>query len=322
MKIDNAAPKTNIESKNNQSNSKVAFKGNPKSFSELAKDEFKKMFTLDRPGPMTRKLFITNAFVFLLGTRLVTSRDKDEKREILIRDVPSIVTAVLGVPIIGNFFAGKLQERSGFAIMRTDKNPEKSDLMKWIHEKRGIAEGEKMPKPKSSPLSYGEIDSLYKYEESISSGLSGFSKRLCELTDSVDLKKVYSTLSDKIKQGIEKINPKDNIALIDALELETHKDLKGEILNALKDGKNAALKKAEFLKTVPIMIGFGITLVLLGLIIPKTNIFITETVNKKRKNKNASNESSDSKNVGQNLQPNQTLPIKEYKKAFEKFTNN
>lgn len=317
MKINNVSPIIN----NDKS---VAFKGcEIKPLKEIAKDEVKKLLTLQRNGPMSRHLFLTNAFVFLLGSRLVTSRDKDEKREIFIRDVPSIVAAVFGVPFFQKIIEKKLQGNSGIATMRLNKTPEKSDFSKWIAVKifkKDVKELDKGLKPEHSSLTFNQIKSVYKYDENLSSGLRGFSERLCNLNEAVDLKKMYSNLPGEIKQGIEKIKANNNQDFIKALLKD--KKLSGKVIEALKSDKNAILKKAEFLKTIPIMTGFGITLALLGLIVPRTNIFITETISKhrqaKKKLENATTEEQSDVRNQYGSQPQ----VKESKKAFEKFATN
>lgn len=214
------------------------------------------LFKLKRGGPMGANLFILNAFAFLLGTRLITSRDKDEKREILVRDIPSIVIAVVGVDTIEKKTAQWFHKNKGFAIM--DKNGE------------GKLEGVK----------YSQLKDWYTYDKNLdsSTGLKGFSERLSNLGGK--LQTVYSSLGDDIKAKLA--NYKENKDVIEKITQD--KTLGEQIKSALSDAKtNKALKKAEMLKTWPTIIGFALTLSLLGIIIPKTNIFVTERINKKRK---------------------------------------
>ncbi len=122
-------------------NQPAVFKGSEvKSLGEITKNSFKNLVSLDRSGTMNRNLFIVNAFAFLLGTRLVTSRDNDEKREIFVRDIPSILIAVAGVPTIQTLSLKKLQPKSGFAFTDVDKKPERSDFSKWLHKTFNITE--------------------------------------------------------------------------------------------------------------------------------------------------------------------------------------
>lgn len=316
MKINsNFPPATNANNSNSNDNkNNVSFTGSDKSFKQIAKDEFNKLFTLKRQGTMSRGLFIANAFVFLLGTRLVTSRDKDEKREIIIRDVPSIILAVIGVPLFSKIIAKGMQKSQGFAITKLDKDPPKSELVSWIKDKLKIKSSDKV-KPKLSELSFAEINSLYTYN--VKCGLEGFSKRLTDLGEGVDLTRIYSKLSNEIKEGIEKLKPENNQDLLG--KLKNDEKLSNSIIEALKDGKNAAVKKAGFLKSIPAMLGFGITLSLLGIIIPKTNIFVTARINKKRALKEK--ETQEVKKKDSPSIAYQKLSTGETKKAFEQFAN-
>lgn len=318
MKINNVTPV--ISNEFNNPNNNVAFTGhNIKPLKEIVKDEFKSFFTLQRSGPMSRHLFCTNAFVFLLGSRLVTSRDKDEKREILIRDLPSICAAVFGVPFFQKIIENKLQGLDGIATKKLNNAPGKSELSKWISVNllnKDVKDLEKNQKQILEGLSYNQIKSLYKYDENLASGLTGFSERLSGLNDKVDLKKMYSKLSKEIEQEISTLKATNNKEFI--TELKSNEQLSGKIIEALKSDKNVLLRKAEFLKTIPIMSGFAITLTLLGIIVPKTNIFITETINKRRELKKKS------ENVDNEIKT-QTLPkagVNESKKTLDNFATN
>ena len=108
MRINQATPMINNQIKNNNGQN-TSFKGLPKGVCDF--------LTLERRGPMIRTLFLANAFGFLLGSRLITSRDKEEKREILIRDLPTIGVAVMGVPVVAKWVAKGIQKKSGFVIM-------------------------------------------------------------------------------------------------------------------------------------------------------------------------------------------------------------
>lgn len=242
----NATPIT----KNNNRTLTPAFKG----FIESCKP--KQLLDLDRAGTMGHNLFILNAFVFLLGTRLLTSRDKDEKREIVIRDIPSIIIAVAGVDSITKAASKWFHKNKGFAIMNQGK------------------EGTTL-----EGVTYSQLKNWYTYDTNLdsSTGLKGFSERLSTLGGK--LQTIYSSLNDEIKGKLA--NCKDNKEVIDTFTKD--KNLGEQIKKALLDPKNNALKKAEMLKTWPTLIGFTLTLTLLGLIIPKTNIFITEKINKNRK---------------------------------------
>src|SRR5574344_1745854 len=114
MKINNITPSyTPVSSNQNKNNDKSS---NPSFGSKNIANGFNQFFKLESSGPMTRKLFILNAFTFLLGSRILTSRDKDEKRETIIRDIPTILISVAGVPVLEKATAKIVEKKSGFTI--------------------------------------------------------------------------------------------------------------------------------------------------------------------------------------------------------------
>lgn len=254
MKIHNATP---IVNPNNAQAAKtaassVAFKG--KGISDF--------FTLSRSGPMVRGLLVLNCFAFLLGTRLVTSRDKDEIRETMIRDVPSISIAILGVPFLSKTFAKTIQNKSGFALLKEEAKKDKKSL---------------------AEISYGQLESLYKYDDNLSSGFKGFSERLSGLNG--NLKKIYSSLGENFESKLKNFDSDNKKFMNELFKKPKHSALVNELTNAFKDNKNAALKSALFKKTMTKVLGFTSTLLLIGICIPKLNIAITEALHRGDKNR-------------------------------------
>lgn len=243
MKIHNVIPIVNNNSNLPKANKNVAFSGTFKSA--------KKFFQLGRHGNMTRRLFVTNALIFMLGGRLINSRDNNERRETLTRDIPTIGIAVYGVPVIKKWAAKQVQKYTGFGII----DPEKE-----------IA-------------SSGQLQDWYKYDEKLASGFDGFSKRLIACNG--NLKKIFSSLGDEMKTKLINFS-EDNTKLMD--ELSKNVDLKQSLQKAFSNTQgNKALEQVKFLKTIPTIIGFIITLATIGILIPELNISITERLNKKKK---------------------------------------
>lgn len=266
MKINNVTPVINNNS-TKMNSEKVPFTG----LVQSCKDGLTDLFTLDRKGPMSRKLFIVNAFAFLLGTRLVTSRGKDERREIIIRDIPTIVIAVIGVPVIQNLFAGLVQKKSGFAFLEEDADKDK--FAKLVNKM--------FKQPNTKVASYSQLEDWYKFDaKNLASGFEGFTERLSK--QGGNLKTIFSSLGKDIKGKLADFSG-DNAEFIKKLSENGNKDLKQAIVDGFKSDKNKALKQASFLKTVPTLIGLGLTLSIIGIFIPKLNIFITEAVNKGKK---------------------------------------
>jgi len=250
MKITNATP--NVKYLENAK--KVPFSGNAISnVATKSKQGLRDLFVLERRGNFTRPLFVTNAFTFLLGSRLVASRDNNERRETLTRDLPTFVIAVFGVPVVQKFATKLLQQKSGFAITTPDK---------------GLA-------------NKGHINDWYKYDDSLKLGFDGFTKRLVSLDG--NLKKICSTLDDETKNKLKNYSENNDEFI---KKLSQDKELKQTIANKFKNGGNKALKQATFLKAVPTLVGFAITLSTIGIFIPNLNIHITEKLNSKKPQNN------------------------------------
>lgn len=241
------------------------------------KDAAKEFTTLSRSGTMNRNLFVANAFAFLLGSRLVTSRDKDEIRETLVRDVPTIVIAVMGVPIACKFIAEKLQKNSGFALLHETG---KSDTHKWFDKLLG-----KKGETTTTEASYDKLSSWYQYNEKSATGFNGFTDRLAGLNG--NLKKIYSSLSGEFKTRLEAL-PQDNEEFKKALFSD--KKLVQDVAKEFASDKNGALKIALFKKTITKMSGYAAILAIVGLAIPKGNILLTNILHRGPKTSNKPNQ--------------------------------
>lgn len=239
-------------------------------FTGLKKYIAEDLVKFQKSGTMSRPLFIVNAFAFLLGTRMITSRDKDERREVMIRDIPTIVIAVIGVPIIAKHFAQKIiQPKSGFAIMGEG---EKSFYHKVFNQN-----------PKTPPvdiMSYSKLEDMYVFNENLQSGFNGFSERFDKVGG--NLKKIYSSLGDEVKSKLSGFSA-DNKEFMKQLNSHENKGLLETIKTAMAIKDNAVLKQASFLKTVPTILGFLSVFATVGVLIPKLNIYITEAIHKNKK---------------------------------------
>lgn len=296
MKINNVAPViTNNSSPKNQN---VAFTSR---FTNPFKDPncLTDLLTLKKQGPMVRDLFTLNAFAFLLGTRLVTSRDKDEKREIWVRDVPTIIIAVNGVPLIQDAFAGLIQKKSGFAFM--EAGPQSGIIAPFFNQL--------FKRPDKNIASYSQLEDWYKFDKNLHSGFKGFTDRL-EAQEG-NLKKIFSSLSDEIKNDLENLKFNDKNSEFKAKLFDNSDESKPVLEKIIKEFSNPkgnnALKRASWAATIPTLIGFATALVLIGILIPKSNIAITEAINKKRK----AEEEADNSN---------TQPASDVSKATQNFS--
>lgn len=229
-----------------------------------------------RFGNMGRWLFLATAFVFLLGGRILGSRDKNEKRETITRDIPSIVLIAGAVPIIEKFLSKHIQKRTGFAILGNAKEKEAEDTYTAI--KNGTKQAADAEKLEKETVSYAQLKTWYTFDENLTSGFKGFSERLSNLGG--NLKKIYSALGDSFKQELKGFSD-DNKTFVTELFEDKNQGLLEKIKTAFKDTKgNEALKQAEFIKATPKLISMAGTLALLGIFVPSFNIWLTEKLNK------------------------------------------
>lgn len=265
MKINNATPviRNNVQANKNKKN--VEFKGCFEGFKPT------ELLKLSRQGTMLRNLFTINAFVFLLGSRIFTSRDEDERREILVRDIPTIVIAVMGVPFVEKLVAKLIQDKTGFAIM--ENAGEQGNITKKINEIFN-----KPNRNKIETANYSRLEDWYIYDKNLSSGFKGFSERIKKLGG--DLKKIYSSVGSNIKEQLKGLSDNNDEFI---KQLTQNKNLMETLETEMAKVGNNALKQALFLKTIAKLAGFGVTLATIGIFIPNLNIFITETIHKNKK---------------------------------------
>ena len=250
-----------------------------------------------RAGDMSRGMFIATAFTFLLSGRLIKSRDKDEVRETLVRDVPTFVIAVMGVPWFGKMVTKEMQKIYGFALTEKTKiEPPKQRCINWP---KSWQDKYKIFGPKKFKTSVAGIDQLhdwYVLDKDLHSGFKGFTQRLDDLGG--NFKKIFSTLDKDIKTRLKDFSSDNKTFMEELSKVDSKTDpdmkipkLKDEIIEMLKNHKNRAADRAEFMGAIPKIAGFFITLGLIGILIPKSNIWLTERINKKKAAKeNALNE--------------------------------
>ena len=70
-----------------------------------------------KTGSLTRTMFFLVGVCFMLGGRFFESRDNDEKREVLTRDVPAVALSAAGAPMLNNAMAYGVTKKTGIPIM-------------------------------------------------------------------------------------------------------------------------------------------------------------------------------------------------------------
>ena len=233
-----------------------------------------------RKGNMSRNLFVTTAFAFLLSGRIFNSRDNNEKRETVTRDIPTILLAINGVPLFEKITAKILQKKTGVAIY--SEKPQDKGLFALLidnFQKKNTADTSTNSKTLTI-ASADQINDWYRFDKTLASGFDGFMTRLKDLDG--NLKKITSKLSEDIKGKLTNFSSNNDI-FMKQLSSKEHKGLKQTIMDEFGKEGNAALKDASFKKSLPKLAGIATTLVLVGLCIPKANIALTEYLSKKKK---------------------------------------
>ena len=89
----------NVLKQNNQNNN-PSF-GDSKSIARTAFEKLGQACNVDsRNGSLTRTMFFIVGTLFMLGGRFFESRDNDERREVVTRDVPAVALSVAGAPTL------------------------------------------------------------------------------------------------------------------------------------------------------------------------------------------------------------------------------
>lgn len=107
---------------NYNKNSQPSFKG-PSQIKTAAQGAFNWLGNACKieNGSLSREMFFAISFLFLVGARFVESRDKDEKREVLTRDIPAVAVSGYGAMVLNNSIARKITEKTGIPITFKDK---------------------------------------------------------------------------------------------------------------------------------------------------------------------------------------------------------
>lgn len=76
---------------------------------------------IDSNGSLTRSMFFAVGTLFMLGGRFFESRDNDEKREVVTRDIPAVALSCAGAPLLNQGVAYAITKKSGIPIVTNGK---------------------------------------------------------------------------------------------------------------------------------------------------------------------------------------------------------
>ena len=258
MKINNHC--TSATNHNNRQNRTA----NPSFGNNIARNTFEKLGDLcnaQSNGSLNRWTFLFVGTVFMLGGRFIESRNKDEKREVLTRDIPGVTLAAFGAPAINDPVARLITKRSGIPIVY--KNGVYSGFWRNGKDKFEFASQKQI---KDWYSEFSKLDNpLVNFVKTINNNNGNIAKSMKKLGFEKELKAITSaTDNDAIMKAINEAKSNKTDAFV---KLEDSLKKVGADNPLLKFAKESH----AYLKIGAILV----TAALLGYLIPRLNILIT-----------------------------------------------
>ncbi len=276
--LDTSNPRTKKhKSKEDEQNSKqsVSFSGNHSSKGNKLFNWVAEQCNVGSKGDLSRNMFLVISSIFMVGARFKDSRGNDEKREILTRDIPGILLAVSGAPILNSAMAYATTKKTGIPIIQFAKENEKN------------IENAKFASQKQVKDWYTKFDELKNplitFTETIEKHGGNIKKVMTKLGLEKDLEAIHDNKNATNKEIIEALKKSQSTSskAFETLEKKL-KELKPD---------NAVFKFAQKAQASVKIAGILFTAALLGIIIPRLNIIITKK--KYQGNENAGNPQHD-----------------------------
>ena len=255
---------------NNQYRSYTAQnKNNTPSFSgvqDIAKTAFEKAGEFcnvdSRNGSLSRTMFFLVATIFLLGGRFIKSRDNDERREVVTRDVPAIALSVAGAPMANKAMAYAVTKKTGVPIITLDgakgfmnaNFTSQKQLIDWYSD---LGKNPLVNFAETVNKHGGNLQKVFKK--------LGFTDKLNAITNATDNNAILNAINDA-----------------KANNTEAYKLLEEAMKSLGKDNK--LLKFARNAQASVKIAGIGLTAAILGFFLPRLNIVMTRNKYKKRVN--------------------------------------
>jgi len=259
--------------------SKHAFKPNNftkalTKFGGLIPDKIQDYCDLTKNGSMKRTPLYLMLLTLVVGSRYISARGPDERREVLTRDPITITTLIYAVPILKKVTGMFLNKKTGIPTSNADSYDQ---LAKWFSVKNIKAFDKK----------------------NIKNGFAGFCINIKRLGG--DLLKCFDVLGkEKSKKTLneianlvgikEKVTNKNIIGLIRKAQKSTDKNVKQKLdyLKVKFIGENKLLTKASHLKSITDFGCIASAIFILGGFLPWFNIQHTKKLYKNKKSENNS----------------------------------
>lgn len=207
-------------------------------------------------GSLTRSMFFAVATLFMLGGRFFESRDNDEKREVVTRDIPAVALSVAGAPLVNKAAAYAVTKQSGVPIITLGEKKnlwnaafrEQKDLVNWYSE-LATADNALVNFSETVNKHGGNLQKVFKK--------LGFTDMLKAVTDKTDNKGILEAIKEGQANGAEGFK-----------NLET-------ALKAISSD-NRLLKYAKKAQAYVKLAGIGFMAATLGYFLPHLNIITTK----------------------------------------------
>ena len=234
---------------------------------------------IEANGSLTRLMFFIVGTLFMLGGRFVKSRDNDERREVITRDVPAVALSAAGAPLINKAVAYAVSKKSGVPIVTLGDAD--APLFKFGKDKTTGDYRYKIGRQgallSSNFTSQKQIIDWYSDFASMHNALVNFSETVNK--HGGNLRKVFKRLgfTDKLNSITDATK---NTDILNALKQsqangsQAFNDLETAFKALGKD--NALLKFAKKSQAYVKLGGIGFMAALLGYFLPHLNIITTK----------------------------------------------
>ena len=213
-------------------------------------------------GSLSRYAFLFISFVFLVGSRFVESRNNDERREVLTRDIPAVALSGGGVPIMTGAAAYAITKKSGIPISTSKKKD--SILHAALCSQKQVKDWYSDLKNADNPL-INLMNTVERHGGNIRKVMNkfGFGKELGAISTSLENKDIIAAAQTAQQNGSESFKTLENL-----------------IRNIPEDNK--VLKFAKNAQAYVKVGGIAVTAGLLGFFLPRLNILITNKKHEKK----------------------------------------
>ena len=234
---------------------------------------------IEANGSLTRLMFFLVGTFFMLGGRFIKSRDNDERREVLTRDVPAVALSAAGAPLINKAVAYAVTKTSGVPIVTAGDAD--APLLKFGKDKATGDYRYKFGRQgnllASNFTSQKQVIDWYSDFASMDNALVNFSETVNK--HGGNLRKVFKKLgfTDKLNAITESANNSDIINALKQSQANGSQNFT-DLEKALKTlgNDNKLLKFAKKSQAYVKLGGIGFMAALLGYFLPHLNIITTK----------------------------------------------